>query len=140
MKIQIIGSMKFTKEMVELQQDLQQLGHEANVPIGADEHLRNTVLINNLAEDLKFCIKNDIMRRNFHEVASADAVLVVNHRRNNIDGFIGISALMEMGIAYFLNKKIFLLNDFPSFEEHRGAQEVAIMQPTLLKGDLKKIK
>ena len=140
MKIQIIDSMKFSKEMLKPRKELGQLGHIVNVPIGMYEYLRDSLLVDNFEENLKFCIENDITRKNFQQVVVADVVLVVNHKRNNIEDSIGISALIEMSIAHLFKKEIFLLDDSPSYQEHPWAQKVAMLRPIVLKGDLQKIK
>ena len=140
MKIMLVGSMKFVKEMVKIKKELKENGHEVLTPVGIVPHLRDESFVDDLDRNLTFCINNDIMRKNFKEVSKADAVLVVNNTRNNIDGYIGASALLEMGIAYYLRKKIFLLNNIPNYNNVRWAHEVAIMQPVIIKGDLKKIK
>jgi hypothetical protein len=139
MNIMLIGSMKFAKDMVNIQKDLVLLGHKVDLPIGTEPHLTDETFTDSLQENFEWCIKHDIMRRNFQEVARHDAVLVVNQKKNNIDGYIGVSALMEMAIAHYLSKKIFLLHPTPSFETHRWAHEVAIMQPVVLDNDLKKV-
>lgn len=140
MKIMIIGSMAFTNEMLELKDELHKLGHEVDIPFGAEPHMNDKTFVDNLDGNLEFCIENDIMRRNFDFIKEHDAVLVINHRRNEVDGYIGISALMELGVAHFLRKKIFLLNPIPDYKSHRWAHEVEIMQPIILNGDLGKIK
>lgn len=140
MKILIIGSMKFAKEMVKVKEELNKLGHTASIPFGTEPHLTDKNFVENLEDNLKFCIKNDVMRENFREVERNDAVLVLNKKRNEISGYIGVSALMEMAIAHFLGKKIFLFLPTPHFNDARWAHEVAIMQPTVIKRDLKKIK
>jgi len=139
MKIAIIGSMKFAEDMVKIQKQLDELGHTSAVPIGTDPHLTDKTFIDNLDDNLEYCITHDIMRKNFQQVADSDAVLVLNYKKNDIEGYIGVSALMEMGVAHFLNKKIFLMNETPDFKNARWAHEVAIMQPTIIKGDLTKI-
>ncbi len=50
MQIQIMGNMKLSKEMLKIQKELEQLGRTANVPIGNDEHLRDSSLVDNLEE------------------------------------------------------------------------------------------
>jgi hypothetical protein len=139
MKIAIIGSMKFADDMVKIQKQLQDIGHDAVIPVGAEPHLTDKDFVDNLDDNLEFCITNDIMRRNFHQVADADGVLVLNYKRNGIEGYIGVSALLEMGVAHYLGKKIFLIQKTPSFNDARWAHEVAIMQPTIVHGDLTKI-
>lgn len=140
MKIMIIGSMAFAKDMVKVQKELQKLGHTASIPVGAEPHLKDETFVDSLEQNLQFCIQEDIMRKNFKEVTSNDAVLVLNKKRNGLDGYIGVSALLEMGIAHFHGKKIFLYDTPPDYHEVRWAHEVAIMQPGILNGDLSKIK
>jgi len=72
-------------------------------------------------------------------VAESDGVVVLNKKRKGVDGYIGVSALMEMAVAHHLNKKIFLMYPYPDFNKHRWAQEVGIMQPVILHEDLKGI-
>jgi len=136
----IIGSMAFAKDMVLVQKELQELGHEVSIPVGTQPHLKDETFVDSLEANLQFCISEDVMRKNFTEVTNHDAVLVLNHKRNNIDGYIGISALLEMGIAHFHGKKIFLLHTPPDYNEVRWAHEVAIMQPVIINEDLSKIK
>ena len=140
MKILIIGSMAFIHDMVAIQKKLQVAGHEVNIPYGIEPHLADPRYTDNLEDNLEFCIKNNIMKRNFDEVVAHDAVLVLNNPRNGIDGYIGASVLMELGIAHHNNKKIFLLNAYPDFNKFRWAHELAIIQPTVIDGDLTKIK
>lgn len=131
--------MAFVRDMVKIKKELEKLGHEVNIPYGTEPHLKDEKFVDSLEENLKFCIKNDVMRENFREVAKHDTVLVLNHKRNGIDGYIGISALMEMAIAHYLDKKIFLFNEIPHYNNVRWAHEVAIMRPVIISGDLKKI-
>lgn len=132
--------MKFAEDMVKIQKQLNEIGHTALVPLGTESHLEDKEFVEDLDNNLEWCITNDIMRRNFQQLAGCDAVLVLNYKRNGVEGYIGISALMEMGVAHYLNKKIFLMQKTPHYKDARWAQEVAIMQPTILEGDLTKIK
>lgn len=134
--------MAFVRDMVSLKKELGKLGHEASVPYATEPHLKDSSFVENLEDNLKYCIEHDVMRENFREVSRHDAVLVLNKKRNNVDGYIGISALMEMAIAHFLDKKIFLYNPTPHFKGAKGARwahEVAIMQPQIIHGKLRKI-
>jgi len=136
----IIGSMAFVKDMVAVQKELQSLGHDVSIPADSDPHLQDADFVDSLTANVAFCIENNTMKRNFDMVAAHDAVLVLNHRRNDIDGYIGTSALLEMGIAHFHGKKLFLYNAQPDYNLVRWAHEVAIMQPVILDEDLSKIK
>jgi len=85
-----------------------------------------------------FAIKARLMRGHFDKVAAGDDVLVVNDRKHDIDGYIGPNVLMEMGLAFYLGKPIYVLNpvskDLPVYEEIVG------MGSIILESDLTKIK
>ena len=139
MRIMICGSMKFTHDMITIKKELDKLGHETFIPHGAEPHLKNTEFVDNLDDNLQFCIKNNVMKRNFDLVEQCDAIFVLNKKRNGVDGYIGTSVLMEMAVAHHLNKKIFLLSEIPDYNQHRWAHEVRIMQPIFINGDLTQI-
>ena len=79
-----------------------------------------------------------LMKNHFNKVTRSDAVLMVNLRKKEVDGYIGPNGLMEMAIGFFFKKPIFVLNKVsktsPNYEEILG------MKPTFLEGDLEKIK
>jgi len=131
--------MAFVHDLVETKEKLDKLGHKTSIPVGSEPHLTDKDFVENLEDNSRFCIDNNIMKRNFDLLAENEAILVLNKKRNGVDGYIGISVLMEMAIAHHLNKKIFLLNDIPHHSKHRWAQEVRIMQPIILNGDLTRI-
>jgi hypothetical protein len=132
MKIFIAGSMKFAKEMLRAKIELEGNGHEVFAPIDVEKCVSNP----NLSEDIEYCIEKDIIRTHFKIIENCDAILVLNHDKNGIKGYVGGNTLMDMGIAHFLNKKIFILNSIPDIS---CAVEIKIMQPTVLNGDLNKI-
>ena len=80
------------------------------------------------------------MKECFNLIEESNAILIMNYPKNGVEGYIGTSSIMEIGIAYHLGKKIFLLHETPDYNEHRWAHEVKIMQPIVLNGDLDKIK
>ena len=132
--------MKFVHKMVEIKKELDKLGHDTLLPLGIKPHLRDRGFVENLDGNLEYCITNGVMRKNFQRVSDSDAVMVLNYKRNGMEGYIGISALLEMGVAHYLKKKIFLVSKTPHYKKERWAHEVAIMQPKVIDGDLKKIK
>lgn len=140
MKIMISGSMAFAKEMFAAKETLEQQGHEVGLPFETELHVENPAFVEDLAGNLQYCIDNDVIRKSFDFIADADAIVVLNYPRKGIGGYIGASTLMEIAIAYYLKKKIFLLYDIPHFDKARWAHEIRIMQPTILHGDLTKIK
>ena len=84
-------------------------------------------------------METGIMKKCFSKISGCDAILVMNLPKNGVEGYIGTATLMEMGIAYFLGKKIYLLNKTPTPAEARWAHEVRIIQPTVLNNDLTKV-
>ena len=140
MKITICGSLTFFKEMLQAKEKLEQMGHGVNIPTDAPDVASGNHNNDNLEADYQRCIKDDIMRTHFKLIEQSDAVLVLNYDKNNIKGYIGTASLMEIGLAYHLHKKIFLLYPFPHYSEQRWAHEVRIIQPVIINGDLTKIK
>lgn len=76
------------------------------------------------------------MRGHFDKVVWADVILVCNYDKSGIVAYIGPNTLLEMGLAFHLQKPIYLLNPIP---EVSYKEEILGMQPTVIDGDLKKI-
>lgn len=129
--------MRFAKEMLETKEKLEQLGHTAEVPCDTDLHVQDPNLRNDFERDAAHVKENNIMHRCFELVAESDAVLVLNHKHNNVDGYVGASALMEAGLAAYLGKKLFLLNPIASTERYR--HEFDVLGGVCINGDLIKI-
>ena len=137
MRIVICGSMKLSKRMIEVRDDLRKFGHEIILPRHTEEYakMNNSDHIHN--ESVKNKIDNDLIRDYYNEIAKNDAVLIVNDELNSVDSYIGGNSFLEMGFAHVLNKDIYLLNKIPeiSFKD-----ELVAMQPVILEGDFSKIK
>lgn len=132
MKIYIAGSMKFAKEMLNTKAELEKMGHEIFIPIDTERCVNNP----NLNEDIGYCIEQDILRRHFKIIENCDAILVLNYKKNGIKGYVGGNTLIDMSIAHFFNKKIFMLNPIPDMSY---TVEIKIMQPVVLNGNLNKV-
>lgn len=139
MHLMIIGSMTFAKEMLATQKHLIAMGHTVDLPTDTETHVQNPALVDDLATDLVHSRETDVIRKCFDLVAKSDAIVVLNYPKNNIDGYLGTSVLMEIGLAYYLGKNIFLLNPIPPSDEVRWAHEITVMDPVILNGDLNKI-
>ena len=129
MRIAICGSMAFAKDMLEAQETLKGMGHEPLVPIDTHECVENP----GLTVDMEHCIANNVVRDHYEKIESSDAVLIINHAKNGVKGYVGANTLIEMGIAHFLKKRIFLLNKIPDM---RCGVEIKLMEPTVLDGRL----
>ncbi len=132
MKITICGSMHFAKEMLEVQKILEEAGHDILIPFNTKECIDNP----RLSENYEFVCKNDALMDHFNKVKRCDAILVLNYSKNNINGYIGGSTLMEIGLAKYLGKKIFILHELPSEEIIKYIFEVKITQPIILSGNI----
>lgn len=139
MKLMISGSMTFVHDMQDLQTKLEKLGHTVCLPIGIEPHLTDPSYQDDLDRNTPELIEKDIMRQNFKQIEMQDGIIVLNKKKNGIEGYMGTSMLMEMAIAHFLGKKIFVLYAIPHYKNHRWAHEVTIMQPIFLNENLRKI-
>jgi len=137
MKIFIAGSMSFAKEMLEAQKQLKKMGFEAEVPHDTEECAKDPGL--KLNEDLEHCEATNVMEECIKLMKGCDAVLFLNREKDGVQGYIGANSLIELGIAWYLKQKIFLLNPPPAPEKARYHTEVMLMKPTILDGDLAKI-
>lgn len=136
MKIMICGSMTFAKEMLEIKKKLEEIGHAAEIPTDTLEMKEGKYNNDDLEADYRHCIEKDIIRTHFNMIEKNDAILVLNYEKNGTKGYVGAASLMEIGLAYYLKKKIFLLYPLPHHSQQRCAHEIKIMQPFILNGNL----
>lgn len=132
--------MTFARQMAKAKQELEKLGHSVQLPCDTEIHLTDDKFIDDLDKDYEHCVENDVMRSCMQGVADSDAILVMNYDKNGVKGYIGTSTLMEMGLAHFLRKKIFLLYATPSPKQARWAHEVRIFHPVVIDEDYSKVK
>lgn len=74
------------------------------------------------------------MIRHFKKVEWCEAILVVNLPKNGVDGYVGANTLMEMGLAFYLGKRIFMLYPAPDYPYCK--EEITAMKPVVINGDL----
>lgn len=139
----LCSSADFYRHVIELADQLQARGLTAVVPHNARRmaetgdydasHYKTWY-----ADASDFAKKADFMRRHFDEVAKGDAILVVNDTKHGVDGYIGSNVLLEMGLAFYLKKLIFILN--PVDKSQPNYEEVYGMAPVFLNGDISKLR
>ncbi|HBO16435.1 MAG: hypothetical protein UR69_C0003G0047 [Candidatus Moranbacteria bacterium GW2011_GWE2_35_2-] len=116
MKIEIIGSSVFAKQMVKYRDKLIALGHENNLHehyvAQAKGEMKDVIERMNV-EHAQVKIENDYIKYHYNKIVESDAVLVLNFDKNGVKNYVGGNTLMELGFAYVHNKKIFLLNPIP---------------------------
>jgi hypothetical protein len=137
MIITICGSCKFYREMRRVKNFLSNLGIEAILPDGIDEEIPIEARDDISFDDLVLAkIEHDFIRKHFRNIKKADGILVLNYERKKIPGYIGGNTFLEIGLAFWLNKKIFLLNPVPKMDY---SAEIRAMAPIVTNGDLTKI-
>jgi hypothetical protein len=136
MKIMLAGSFSFADELIQKKRELEQMGHKVLTTDDLEECKNLPEIKKNFDEELKESLKYDVMRDAFNKIEEADVVLVCNYPKNGINGYLGTSVLMELGLAYHFNKKVFFLNDFDKTQGY--GLEIAMISPTIIK-DLKDI-
>ena len=135
--IVICSSANFYRQAVDLQEELEKLGYKVVVPVTASrmkesgdfdvEHYKTW-----FADASDYHKKAKLMRQHFDEVTAGDAILVLNYEKRGKQNYIGGNVLMEMCLAFYHHKPIFVINDMP--EDSPFAEEILGMQPTFLHG------
>ena len=141
MKIYVLGSTSFMKEMVDAKNQLCVVGfdgwihphYEAFVRGEKPEHIARW----KNGERTALKRENNYFHEHYKNILGSDAVLIVNGEKHGIKNYIGGNVLMEMGQAYVNYKKIFFLNNMPSGLSYMD--EIEAMDPICLFGDLNNI-
>ena len=143
MKITLCGSIAFFDEMLSRQKELESIGHEVKLPPHEIKDDNGDMIpVKQYYAIRKSTDKNDgwiwdakekAMRTHFEKVEWSDVVLILNYDKNNIINYIGANTLLEMGLAFHINKPIYLLNPIP---EISYKEEILGMKPVVLNGDL----
>lgn len=111
MKVLIHASLDFKEEMINARDYIQSHSkHSVVLP----ELTRYQDIRDKLGDDVTFTkIKNRLTLENFANVETCDVLLIINPSHRDIDNYVGGNAFMEMVIAYYLKKPIFLTNEIP---------------------------
>jgi hypothetical protein len=72
-------------------------------------------------------------------VAKADALLILNHDKHGIKGYVGPGAYRDISVSWWLKKKLFFLNPYDE-NQNNHKYEMLGFEPEILFGDLSKIK
>ena len=116
---------------------LEERGYEVIVPMGTDEDVPIEAKPGITRDELIAAkIEYDFIRRHFKNIEGSDAILILNYPRKEIEGYIGGNTFLEMGHAFGLGKKIYVLYPLPKMDYE---SEMHAMQPIVLDGDLTKI-
>lgn len=137
MVITLCGSIQFHQKMREVARELKKLGFTVQVPKSILlMETEGYIQPEGFQEKIEAKIRNDFIRDHFRKIEKSDAIVVLNYDKNGIKGYVGGNTLMEMGLAYWLGKSIYLLYATP---EISYKDEIAAMQPTVINGNLRAI-
>lgn len=128
--------MIFAKEMLEIKDELEKLGHTVVLPRNAFRYAKAKIALSTPEEAAEQKIKYDLIRAYYEEIKSSDGILVLNYDKGGIDNYVGGNSFLEAGFAHILNKKVYFLNDIPKM---LYSDELEALQPIILDCDLTKI-
>ena len=73
------------------------MGHIAGIPCNTQEFADNLEMTtDNHKENYQWCVDNDIIKKCFNSVVENDVILLLNYPKNELDGYVGASSLMEL--------------------------------------------
>lgn len=137
--ITICSSANFYRQAVDLQEELEKMGYNVVVPKTAKK-MKETGDFDVSHYKTWFADANDyhkkaeLMRAHFDEITAGDAILVLNYEKHGKQNYIGGNVLMEMCLAFYQHKPIFIINDAP--EDSPFLEEILGMHPTFLHGNV----
>jgi hypothetical protein len=147
MKITICGSVAFNEEAIFVKKELEKLGHDVEMwPLETEDKDGKVISVEDYYKIRKkaendegwvWDMKAKEISRHFDKIVWADAILVLNYDKKEIKGYVGGNTLMEMGLAFFLKKKIYLLNNVPDLSYK---EEILGVMPIIINGNLSKIR
>lgn len=135
MKVTLCGSLSFREKILAVKTVLVQQGHEVLLPhsIEVGFNKESWQDLKNDGEEKFYSLKSNRIKKHFDKIEISDAVIIINEEKSGVQGYIGGNTLMEMAIAFYLHKKIYILNAVP---ESPYREEILGMQPIILNGSL----
>lgn len=135
--ITICSSAHHYKDVLELEKRLVKMGYKVRIPKTARimQKTKNfhAAFYKTWYKNKKdYSKKRQLMLGHFKKILDSHAILVLNLEKNGIKGYIGGNVLMEMALAFYYKKPIFIYNDIsedlPVKEEIFGLAPIFIRQ------------
>lgn len=123
--------MKFNDRFLELQKELEALGHTVLMPTavpGVDYWEEDGTKRQEAKKALR------LVEKHLDKINESDAILVANYTKDDTENYIGANSFLEMGYAKYKGKKIFVLNPLP--DQRYIRDELVSFEPIALNGDL----
>ena len=142
LNLAICASASFYKEVIAFSYELEKLNINVILPMTAakmkSEHRENDeATIDWATADIGYRGKSALIRGHFNEITESDAILVMNYEKHGKENYIGPNVLMEMAIAFYLSKPIYILNGQP--ENSPLIDEILGLEPIFLNGDINQL-
>lgn len=137
--ITLCSSAAFYKEVIEVEKTLRKMGFTVLIPKTAGIMKRTgdftvSKVKTWYTNPTDYKKKTALMDNHFKKVLRGDAILVINNEKNGIPGYIGGNGLMEMTLAYYFKKPIFILR--PVVDKLSIMEEVLGVDPIFLHEEL----
>ena len=135
--VTICTSASFYKQAWKVKEDLENRGLRVWIPLTAKKmnktrNYKVSMYKTWYKDPAKYARKAFLMHKHFEEIKKADAILVINLKKKGVEGYIGGNVLMEMGLAFYLKKSIYLWQEIskisPNYEEVVGMQPIVISE------------
>jgi hypothetical protein len=130
--------MAFYRELVDIEKQLEIKGFTVTIPVSAQVmKKKNDFEVSHFKGVFTHGEKAKFIHKNFQEIAKSDYILVINNEKNGISGYIGANVLMEIGLAFYFKRKIYIWNNI---EENAPYEELLAFGVTFIDQNLEKIK
>jgi len=137
-KIFLAASMNFYEELVKIESNLKTKGFEVEIPVSAKlMKAKNDFVVDHFKGTTTSVQKGVYIKENFNNISLSDAILVINNEKNGIKGYIGPNVLMEIGLAFHLNKNIYIWNQYPENAPYKD--ELLALSVKVINQDLEQI-
>lgn len=136
MKILIICSKAFYKDIAPIKEKLEQMGHIIELP-NSYYHQEAEKEAWELGEKAHSEFKSRMFKMSAERIAEMDAVLTLNFDKNGKKDYIGGATFIELYEAFMKDKKIYLYNNIP---EGMLYDEISGFSPIVINGNLDLVK
>jgi len=126
--ITIHASLDFKNEMIDTKNYLESKGLDIILPeLKRYQHIRDE-----LGDEKRFTkIKKRLTKQNMINVEKCDCLLILNYSHRGYDNYIGGNSFLEMVLAFYLHKPIYLLNNIP--QNMLYTEEINALEPIIVK-------
>jgi nucleoside 2-deoxyribosyltransferase len=133
LRVTIHASLDFKTEMIAAKQYLESRGFQVILPeLKRYQHIRDE-----LDDEERFTtIKAQLTRQNISNVEKCDCLLILNYDHRGYRNYVGGNSFLEMAIAFYRHKPIYLLHDIP--ESMPYTEEIKALSPIVL-GSLERL-